>query len=77
MSAPADRLDRALLRRTVEELRVAFLDADAVVADLLRPPRERELGHREHVRIYTEARKKIFATLDWLLRALGDDPPVQ
>ncbi len=74
-AAAAAALDRALLLRVLIELRVAFADADAVTSDLLRPPRERELGHVQQVRLYFEAQKKIEDCIAWLLRALGGEPP--
>lgn len=49
------------------DLRVALDDADAVALDMLRAPRRRNLGPREHRRLYREARSKltrILAALD-------------
>lgn len=75
MSAPVDRADPALLRRALIDLRVAYDDGDAITTDLLKPLRERELGHLQHTRLYTESRDKVRKTTEWLLRALGGDPP--
>ena len=41
------------------DLRAAFDDLDAVGLDLLRPLRRRNLGTREHQRLYHEARRKL------------------
>ncbi len=38
-------------------------DADAVTRDLLRKKRKRQLGHREHVRLYRDAWKGVMAAL--------------
>ena len=69
------RVDPAMLRQALLDLRVACDDGDAVTTDLLRPLRERELGHVQHVRLYGESRDKVRKTTAWLLRALGADPP--
>jgi hypothetical protein len=41
------------------EVRVAFDDMAAVLEDQLRPPRERDLGPREALRLYHDARDKL------------------
>jgi hypothetical protein len=49
------------------DLRVAIDDAHAVAVDMLRAPRRRDLGPREHRRLYQEAHGKltrILAELD-------------
>ena len=71
MSAP-DRLDfgdPVAVRRFIGDLRVAFDDAAGVTEDMLRPKRKRDLGHVEHGRIFTAAKKQIADLLDYA------DPP--
>ncbi len=69
-------MDRADLRRSLLDLRLAIDDADAVSRDMLRPPRLRELGPALHSRNYREAHEKILSVLAYLMReAEGDDPP--
>ncbi len=46
-------------------LRVTFRDADAVIQDMLRPPRARELGPALHARNYEEARAAILKAIDF------------
>lgn len=46
-------------RSLLSDLRSAFDDLDAVGLDMLRPPRRRNLGTREHQRLYHEARRKL------------------
>jgi hypothetical protein len=41
------------------ELFAIWADADAVTRDMLRPARQRTLGHREHRRLYREAAGKL------------------
>jgi len=41
------------------ELVATWNDADAVTRDMLRPARQRKLGHREHERLYREAASKL------------------
>lgn len=71
MSAP-DRLDfgdPSAVREWIAWLRVAFDDAAGVTEDALRPLRKRDLGHVEHRRIFTAAKKQIADLLDYA------DPP--
>jgi len=51
----------------IEKMRTAFADADAVTRDLLRPLRQRELGHASHVELYDAA----FSMVAYLL----ENPP--
>jgi hypothetical protein len=54
-------------RALLADLRSAFDDMDAVGLDMLKAPRRRNLGPREHRRLYQEARGKltrILAELD-------------
>ena len=53
------------VRRLLVDLRVAFDDIDALVADMLRPPRARELGRALHWDGYREARGRVAALLTW------------
>ncbi len=46
-------------------LRLAFDDADGAALDMLRPPRSRHLGPRQHRRLYREARAQILSALDY------------
>ena len=50
-------------RSLLADLRVAFDDAAAVAIDMLRAPRRRNLGPREHRRLYHEARGKLTRVL--------------
>lgn len=59
--------DPAAVRRLVVDLRVAVDDADAVVADMLRPLRKRELGHVLHRDRYHEAHGKIVSMLAYAM----------
>jgi hypothetical protein len=65
VTRPFDWHDADDVRRLVLDLRVAFDDVNAIVADLLRPPRERELGPVLHRDGYQEARGKLVALLAW------------
>jgi hypothetical protein len=49
----------AAVSRWLVNLRVAIDDADSVVEDMLRPPRERELGPALHREQYAEAHQQI------------------
>ncbi|MFT3771409.1 MAG: hypothetical protein QM820_38840 [Minicystis sp.] len=61
-------IDRALMKRVLVDLRVAVDDADSVAADMLRPPRPRELGPVLHRVQYREARGKIVEQIAYLMR---------
>jgi hypothetical protein len=67
-----DYTDRDEVRRVVVDLRVACDDVDALVLDMLRPARARELGPRHHRDGYREAHEKIVALLTY---AMPDDAP--
>lgn len=64
-----DFADPAALRAWFVDMRVALDDANGVALDLLRKPRRRDLGHREHARLHREAREKLVALLAYA------DPP--
>jgi hypothetical protein len=50
-------------RSLLAEVRAAFDDLDAVGLDMLRTPRRRNLGPRQHRQLYREARGKLAALL--------------
>lgn len=52
---PIDWHNAAAVTRWLGELVATWEDADAVTRDMLRPARQRKLGHREHVRLYLPA----------------------
>ena len=54
------------------ELRVGFADMRAVGADQLRPPRERDLGVREAMRLFQDAEEKLLSLFAYAER--GGDP---
>lgn len=58
--------DRVEVERVIRDLASAFADADAVVQDLLRPARRRELGPVVHRELYAEARGKLMALLGYI-----------
>lgn len=64
-----DFTDAAALRQWFADLRVAIDDANGVTDDLLRPLRQRDLGHVEHRRLFLDAKQKIAALLAYA------DPP--
>ena len=66
MSRPSlDWADELAVRRWLLDMRVAIDDADAVVNDVLRPARERELGHVQHRKLYGDARRAVVELLDY------------
>src|SRR5262245_23683146 len=68
--------DREAVRRWVIDLRVVVDDLDAVIADMLRPPRARELGHAVHREKWREARDAIVSALAYAIPPDdGDDGP--
>ncbi len=67
-------MDRDTLRRALVDLRVAVDDADAVTRDMLRSPRERELGPVLHRDNYSEARAKIAAGFAFLMASVEPEP---
>ncbi len=64
---PSDPDYRERLTRWLLDLRVALDDIDSVVNDMLRPVRERELGHAQHVTLYDDARQQAVQMLDWMM----------
>ncbi|MFT3769373.1 MAG: hypothetical protein QM820_28380 [Minicystis sp.] len=67
-------IDRALLKRVLLDLRVTVDDVDTLAADMLRPPRQRELGPVLHRVQYREARGKIVEQIAYLLRMAEEGP---
>ncbi len=58
-----DFTDPAAVSQWLRALTVAWMDADAVTVDMLRRPRDRELGPATHAANYHEARAKILQAL--------------
>ena len=59
-----DFADPAEARAWLEGLRTSFEDMDAVVADMLRPPRSRNLGPALHAEHYNAAKQQLLQALD-------------
>lgn len=70
-------MNRDDMRRALVDLRVAVDDADAVAEDMLRTPRQRELGPALHRKQPSEARGKVTATIAYLMRLVGDGSPTE
>lgn len=62
-----DRETHDSLVRALKDLRGAADDADAIVVDMLRPPRNRQLGPCLHRDNYGDARGKFVASLAFVL----------
>ena len=60
MSKRLDWTDPRAVVAWLGEVRVAVDDANGVALDMLRTPRKRDLGHREHARLHREAREARF-----------------
>lgn len=65
-SARLDYSDPEEVRRTMEALRSALDDIDAIVWDMLAPPRARQLGPAEHRRLYRQAHRKAKAIVRFM-----------
>lgn len=75
MSRPSlDWKNEAAVRRWLVDVRTAFDDADGITSDLLRPMRERDLGHVQHRKLYGDARKALIELLDYATPAEGENP---
>jgi hypothetical protein len=61
-------------RRLVESLRVTFDDMDALVTDMLLPPRERRLGPALHAEQWADLRRKLASLIELLLPSEPCDP---
>jgi len=57
--AGLDWSDPAAVERWLAHLRTAWEDAKLVAEDMLRRPRRRDLGPREHARLHRDARRSI------------------
>jgi hypothetical protein len=64
-SASRDGSDPIAVAKWLGALRVDIADADAIARDMLRPPRERELGPATHRERYEEAHASILRALDY------------
>jgi hypothetical protein len=60
-----DWSDPSAVSRWLLDLRAAIEDADSVVEDMLRPPKQRELGPALHRTQYAEAQRQILQLLDF------------
>jgi hypothetical protein len=70
---PKDRDDAPTWYRWLLELRVTLDDQEAVLADLLRRKRNRNLGVREAKRLYRETRKKLGGLLAYAAAKAGEE----
>jgi hypothetical protein len=59
-----DWTDPEEVRRFLVGLRVHLDDIDGVVKDMLARPRKRELGPKQHRRIYEDAREGVVAAIE-------------
>lgn len=62
-SISLDWSDPEAVRRLLVGLESHVADLHAVVKDMLRPLRRRQLGHREHRRIYRDAHQGVVAAI--------------
>ncbi len=62
-----DWSDPAAVRRLLVDLRVHLDDMDGAVKDRFAKRRKRRLGHKEHVRIYTDARDSVVAAIEYAM----------
>lgn len=60
------------MKRVLEDLRVTLDDVDAVVEDMLLPPRERRLGPALHAEKYREAWEKVVGVVEDLASVSAD-----
>jgi hypothetical protein len=75
MSRPSlDWKNEAAVRRWLVDVRAAFDDADGITSDMLRPMRERDLGHVQHRKLYGDARKALVELLDYATPPDGEAP---
>lgn len=75
MSARLNWQDRAAVSKWLLNLRVAIDDAESVTADMLRPPRRRDLGPRLHREQAREARNAVRQLLAFAEPAAPDPEP--
>jgi hypothetical protein len=64
MSDHLDWSDPAAIRRLLIDMRVHLDDMDSVVKDMLAKKRHRNLGHRQHRRLYRESRDSVLAAIE-------------
>ncbi len=69
-----DRDTREQLIRALKDLRGAADDANAVVEDMLKPPRMRQLGHILHRDNYGDARGKFTSSFAFVMRCVHLEP---
>lgn len=69
-----DHDTRDQMIRALKSLRDAADDANAVVEDMLKPPRMRQLGHVLQRDNYSEARGKLVASHAFLMRCMLTEP---
>jgi hypothetical protein len=67
MSDHLDWNDLEAVRRLMTGLSSHLADLHAVVEDMQRPLRRRQLGLREHKRIYREAREGVIAAIEYAM----------
>ncbi|MFT3766339.1 MAG: hypothetical protein QM820_12635 [Minicystis sp.] len=63
--AHLDWKDEAAVQRWLADLRIALDDIDAVAADMLRPPDERELGPVKHRELYGDGRRSVVEMIEF------------
>jgi len=76
MSDDFDWTDPEAVRRFLVHLRVHVDDMNGVAKDMLAPARKRELGHRQHRRMYRDAYRSVVAAIEQVMPPKGG-PPVQ
>ena len=69
-----DRSTREQVIRALKDLRVAADDANAVVEDMLRAPRNRRLGHVLQRDNYGDARGKFVSSFAFVMDRLLTEP---
>ena len=63
--------DAAAVSECLAKLKVSLDDADAITQDMLRPPRERELGPALHAEKYRDAWSQVEESMAY---AMGTEP---
>jgi len=76
MSGPLDWSDPEAVRRLLVDLRVRLDDIDGVFEDMLAKRRKRELGPKQHRRLYRDARDSAVAAIEHAM-PLKAEPPKQ
>jgi len=62
-----DWTDPEAVRRMMTGLQTHLADMHAVVKDMMRPKRKRQLGLREHKRLYRDARKGVSEAIEHVM----------